>query len=170
MIQTAKYTKGQSLTGNLHEILDNPWTMPLDGSGAQRRAFDNSGLTLIELMVTVSIVAILAGIAYPSYQQYVIRANRVEAQQFMLDIANREEEFLLNNRQYGSCCAPATTPNDLNLTVPSHLQRHYMVTVAVAASPLAFTITAAPKSGAMQAKDGTLGYTSQGVKTPPEKW
>ena len=158
------------MTGNLHEILDTPWTMTLDGSGAQRRALHNSGLSLIELMVTVSIVAILAGIAYPSYQSYVIRANRSEAQQFMLEIANREEEFLLNNRQYGSCCAPATMPNDLNLTLPSHLQRDYMVTVAVNASPPSYTITAAPKSGAMQAKDGALGYTSQGVKTPPEKW
>jgi type IV pilus assembly protein PilE len=58
----------------------------------------HKGFTLVELMVTVAIVAILASISYPSYIQYVIRSNRSEAQQFMLDVANREEEYFLNNR------------------------------------------------------------------------
>lgn len=132
--------------------------------------YQGGGMTLIELMVTVAIVGIMASVAYPSYQQYIVRANRSEAQQFMMEVANREEEYLLNNRRYGTCCAPTTSPNDLNLTVPSHIQTFYTVTVAVTTTPPAFTITATPKTGTAQASDPVLGYTSLGTKTPANKW
>ena len=39
----------------------------------------NRGVTLMELMVVIAIIGILSAIAYPSYRQYVIRANRTEA-------------------------------------------------------------------------------------------
>ena len=124
-----------------------------------------TGFSLIELMITVAIVAILASVAYPSYQQYVIRSNRSEMQQFMLDIANREEEYLLNNRLY------TNTLIDLNLSLPSRLQSLYSVpTITKTDSPPSYTISAAPKSGSIQASDPTLGLTSQGVKTPADKW
>jgi len=58
------------------------------------------GFTLIELMVTVAIVAILAAIAVPNYQQYVIRAKRAAAQSEMMVIANFEQQYLLANRTY----------------------------------------------------------------------
>jgi prepilin-type N-terminal cleavage/methylation domain-containing protein len=59
-----------------------------------------AGFTLIELMITVAVVAILATVAVPSYTQYVVRANRSAVQRFMLDVANREEQFMLDARQY----------------------------------------------------------------------
>lgn len=127
---------------------------------------ETAGFSLIELMVTVAIISILAGIAYPSYQQYVIRANRSEAQQFMLDVANREEEYLLNNRQY------TTTLSALNHGLPARLQRLYTITITKVDSPPSYSITATPKSGTIQAQDpaGALGLTSQGVRTPADKW
>lgn len=123
------------------------------------------GFSLIELMITIAIIAILASVTYPSYQQYVIRSNRSEMQQFLLDIANREEEFLLNNRLY------TTNLSDLSLSLPARLQSLYSApTITKTDSPPSYSISAAPKNGSIQASDPALGLTSQGVKTPADKW
>lgn len=123
------------------------------------------GFSLIELMITIAIIAILASVTYPSYQQYVIRSNRSEMQQFLLDIANREEEYLLNNRLY------TTNLSDLSLSLPARLQSLYSApTITKTDSPPRYSISAAPKIGSIQASDPALGLTSQGVKTPADKW
>lgn len=122
-------------------------------------------MTLIELVIVVVIAAVLASIAYPSYTQYVVRANRSEVQQLMLDIANREEEYFLNIRSYGNMTELATN-------VPERISRFYDVTVAVnnSAIPQTYTITAIPKVGTAQADDGTLTLNDQGLKNPADKW
>jgi type IV pilus assembly protein PilE len=58
------------------------------------------GFTLMELMIVVAVVAILGAIALPSYNQHVIRGNRTAAQRFMMDVADREEQFLNSMRAY----------------------------------------------------------------------
>jgi type IV pilus assembly protein PilE len=129
-----------------------------------------AGFTLIELMMTVAIVAILASVAYPSYQQHIIRSNRSEALQFMLMIANREEENLLNTRSY-------TDLAGLGLSPPSRLAAFYSFTAAAATAcngvnltAPAFCITATPVASSSQKNDGTLTLDSQGNKKPADKW
>jgi type IV pilus assembly protein PilE len=58
------------------------------------------GFTLIELMITLVIVAILAGIAVPSYRNYVLRSHRVEATSALLRVAAAQEKFYLQNNTY----------------------------------------------------------------------
>lgn len=126
----------------------------------------NRGFTLIELMIAVTIIGILAALAYPSYQQHVIRSNRSEAQQFMLKIANREEQYLLNSRQYATCCAPFVNPDELNLPIPGRLQNFYSITVSLLPTlPPSYVITATPLPDTIQANDGGLTLDSQGNKT-----
>ena len=58
------------------------------------------GFTLIELMITVVVVAIIAAIAVPSYQQYIERKDLAIARQEALRIAAELERFKAKNFSY----------------------------------------------------------------------
>jgi type IV pilus assembly protein PilE len=139
-----------------------------------------NGFTLIELMAAVAIIGILVAIAYPSYLGQVRKSNRSAAQQFMADVASREQQVLLDLRAYVAVTATGYFPNapgagnpGLNLTVPTNASGNYDFVVAApaptASAPLpTFTITATPKG--KQAVDGALTLDSAGVKAPANKW
>ena len=58
------------------------------------------GVTLLELMIVTVIIGILASIAYPNYRQFVARAKRNEAKAALLQIAQNQERFYLQNNTY----------------------------------------------------------------------
>ncbi|MDP9910576.1 type IV pilus assembly protein PilE [Variovorax boronicumulans] len=129
------------------------------------QARTSGGFTLIEVMITVAIVAILASIALPSYRQYIVRSKRSAAQAQMMDIANRQQQFLIANRSYADKTALTTS----GYSLPAEVSSNYSYDVTLQdAGPPTFTITFTAIGS--QAGDGNLGLTSEGVKTPPEKW
>jgi type IV pilus assembly protein PilE len=67
------------------------------------------GFTLIELMITVAVIAILAAVALPSYIDYVTRSNLVEARTNLSDMRTRLEQYFLDNRAYPATCATYAT-------------------------------------------------------------
>ena len=129
------------------------------------------GFTLIELMITVAIVAILASVAYPSYVGHVRKGVRRSAQAQMLDIASREQQFLIANRSYVDYAGITGS----GYSFPSDLATAYTPSIAVGTDTVpSFTITfTAIRS---QAADGPLTFTSEGVKgcgtgcDPASKW
>lgn len=128
------------------------------------------GFSLIELMVTIVIVGILAAVAVPAYTGYVQRANRSAAQQFLMEVSSRAEEYRLDARQYPTAIGTGT--GELDISVPSDVSSYYDVSLSAdnTATPPTYTVTAAPKTGTMQEGESTLTVNSAGVKTPSDEW
>jgi type IV pilus assembly protein PilE len=132
------------------------------------------GFTLIEALIVVAVITILTSIAWPSYTRYVKRGYRAAAQQFMLDIANREEQFLLDARSYTGVLD--TSAGGLNLSrqgwtcsATTCSSINYDMTVAATAGPPpGYTITATAKGD--QVSDGNLTLNNLGIKTPTNLW
>ncbi len=125
------------------------------------------GFTLIELMITVAIIAILAAIALPSYQDYVRKGRRADAQSFMQEVVARQQHFLLDRRAYGTSITAATSAGGLGMTVPTNVSGFYGVAIATdnTTAPPSFTLTAAPSGSQAYDKCGTLTLDHRGVKT-----
>lgn len=98
-----------------------------------------NGFTLIELMVTVAIVAILASIALPAYTDYVIRGQLAEARTALSDMRVRMEQYFMDNRTYvGADTAPSPNP----CTPPSGLSNRFIYDCTPAPTAAAYTIRA----------------------------
>jgi len=83
---------------------------------AFRKAASVSGFTLIEVMITVAIIAILSAIALPSYRDYIIRGRLVNATNALSVTRARMEQFFQDNRKYaGGPCATKQTVGDFTV-------------------------------------------------------
>ena len=120
------------------------------------------GFTLIEMMVVVAVIGILAAVAYPSYQQYLRRAHRADAQAYLMDIAQLQQQYFTDSRAYAPDVAT------LNRPVPSTVSPFYTITITLGALPPSFVVTATAIGG--QVPDGNLSLDNTGAKTPAALW
>ena len=122
---------------------------------------NTNGFTLIELMIVVAIIGVLAAIAYPSYQSYVIKTKRVDMMTEMQNIASEIESRKLAQGSYSAISASVKT--DFATAYPRQGTQLYDVTIT---NPLVakWTITAIPKTGSQMANDGTLTLNYQNIR------
>lgn len=140
-----------------------------------RRLLEN-GFSLIELMIALLIIAILAGIAIPAYQNQIDRARRADAKAGLMQLTSAQERFFTQFVSYtdqivgpGACAGIACGLNQGTATSP---EGDYNMVVAVTpagcapGTPVqctAYTITATPIA-AGDTECTTLGIDNLGRK------
>lgn len=120
----------------------------------------NKGFTLIEIMIVVVVLGILAAIAYPSYGEYVKRANRTEGQALLNDAAARQERFYAQNYKY------ATTISALyggSATTKKSETGKYTLALSTAGGDGGYTLTA--NAQFTDPKCGNLALNALGKKS-----
>lgn len=117
------------------------------------------GFTLIELMITVAVVAILAAVAIPSYSEHVRKSRRAQAKADLVELAQQLERFHTVQNTYSGMTLPFTQS-------PRDGKSYYTLSLSGAATSSAFTLQAVPGTGQDKDKCGTLTLDQAGRKTP----
>lgn len=128
------------------------------------------GFTLIELMIVVAIIGILAGIAYPSYQRYVLKSNRVEAQAILTETAQ------LMERRFTTCGTYSTNATCTTAAAPTSAVQpigatggaiRYNIDFATGSpTAVAYTLQATAVNAQTNDTCGNLTLTNTGVQAP----
>jgi type IV pilus assembly protein PilE len=120
------------------------------------------GFTLMELMIVVAIVGIIVAIAFPSYQKSVGRGQRNAAQGYAVDIAQREEQYFLDNHSYATGAGALTT---LNFTaVPAEVSPYYgPATIAPNGAGNTYLISVTPLAGSYNGTHPGAAPNNDGV-------
>ena len=132
----------------------------IDARSRPPGGFGQRGVTLMELMIVVVIVSIMAAIAYPNYRDFTARAHRNEAKAALLEIAQNQERFYLQNSTYGSLTQLGYPGDTITTDTGS-----YSVTV-IAPDASNFTARASYlKGGSEAAKCMTFEIDGRGAQT-----
>ena len=127
----------------------------------ERDKMKSRGVTLLELMITLVVLAILSAIAYPSFQTHLVKSRRAEALGHLLSVQLKQEEYRVTNAGYTTNLA----------LVGGATTDYYGYSVTV--SGATYTLTATATTGKSQVNDTgctALTLDSQGVKTPVDCW
>ena len=123
----------------------------------------SQGFTLVELMIVVVIVAILAAVAIPSYQQYVINSRRAEAQSALMQFAQAVERHYAKRYSYASAATDENRPATgvfANQTPLEGNTKYYDLFITADAD--SYTLSAVPIDSSAQDDDGRIELLSNG--------
>ena len=130
------------------------------------------GVTLIELMVVVAIIALVSAIAFPSYDRYIVRTKRAVAQNVLMQVADRQQQFFMDNKRFAANLAnlgftanPFIVDDDGAATVAGDVDAVYSVTLSNV-TQTTWTATAAPLNGQLSrdTQCGNLTITQTGAR------
>lgn len=129
------------------------------------RSRRNGGFTLVELMITVAIIAILVSIALPAYKQSAMKGKRADAKVTLLEASSKQAQYFMDNKTYatdmtqlGYSANPFTTE-----------QQHYQVSVVTPTAACVITscyaLQAVPQGTQAADSCGTFTITATGSKS-----
>ena len=121
------------------------------------------GVTLIELMIVIVILAVIASVAYPSYMNYVVDTKRTAATSILLQVADRQQQFFMDNKRFandltnlGFANNPLVIADD-GRTMANAADSESTYSVALSnVTATTYTVTAAPLNG-QAARDTECG-------------
>jgi type IV pilus assembly protein PilE len=133
-----------------------------NGAIARRPA---RGFTLVEVIIVVLIISVLAAIAYPAYQDSVMRTRRNAVKACMSDASQFMERFYTTNLRYDQTAGGAAVVLP-PCAAGTDITNHYNVTLA-AVGRTTYRIQATPigLQAVRDTKCGTLGIDNTGAKT-----
>lgn len=129
------------------------------------------GFTLIELMITLVILAILAAVAVPSYNSSVLKGNRSVGKTELMTLIAKQEQFFVNNKAYATDLTNLGYPaspyyiDNRGVAATTSNGAVYQISLAAGATTSSFTAVATPQNN--QTKDtscGSLSITHRGVE------
>lgn len=123
------------------------------------------GFTLTELMIVVAIIAILAAIAIPSYNEHVTKTRRSDGQAGLLDLANRLERYYSQNNTYATATIAAGNAVTDVLTSAQTPEEWYTLSIS-AQTATSYTLQATPQNaqGTQDTRCQSLTLNNLGVK------
>lgn len=131
----------------------------------QQRARRPAGVTLLELMVAMAIVAILASVAYPSYLEQVRKGRRAEAHAVLMEASQFLERYATENLRFDQNLAGTAValPSQLTKAPREGASKFYDVSL-LSVSANAYTLRAVPTGTHTGDACGTMTVTHTGVK------
>ncbi len=142
-----------------------------------RQFYRQLGVTLLELMAAVAILAIITVVAASTYQSQILKAHRIDAKNAIMALAAREEQYYSAYNTYTNSpsalgYAASVTAFPVAVTSNSGSRSYYSLNVTVTAAttspyaPAAFTVTAtATGSQTADTNCQTFQVNSLGVQT-----
>lgn len=127
------------------------------------------GFTLIELLIAVAIIGILVGIAFPSYQNYHLRAGRTDGQAKLMEIMAAQERYYSQNQTYVTNLGAGGLAYGVaaNTAVRTEDQRYDITAAACAGTVIANCVALTATRRGAQVNDSTCGdltLDSRGTK------
>ena len=127
-----------------------------------------NGFTLIELMIVIAIVAILASVALPAYNDSITKSRRSDAQGALTSFANAMERHFTTNGTYEGAAGTSGSPTNTGLPwifsqkSPVDGDTTYYTLGITQASASSYTLVAVAVGS--QADDGNMALTSTGLR------
>ena len=123
-------------------------------------------------MIVVAIVAIISAFAFPSYQRYVVKTKRSVAQSALLQVADRQQQFFMDNKRFaadmtnlGFTADPYVVSDEGSTTVAGDSKAVYSISLSNVTATT-WTATAAPLHGQLSRDTycGSLSITQAAAK------